>query len=1644
MDPNLFEMMPFRGVGRGRARGALQGTEREILTAMNMDNDWITPSEEDIQRRPANQRRGRGARGFARGIVRTQMGIIPPNSTPASNALLGQIAAKGDNRPLNYNQMLALIRDQPVGSRTICDITGWTMGLIAYIASNNNIPLHGYYLSGTVVLMQNEAYGGDVIDDQGNTGGVQVRANVERRQIAEFPLWRVEIPDQANTIDEGEMMNMGLIHYLDRVKMQEGGSNVGFFILWENCTIKRRQNFPQYMDRKTHTCITGGFPQLLPDAHRQDFEYFWSNRPVSTTTGENEMIRSSALATAVANFSPPNLLKCAVYIPSGQMNCVQDCIIHCYINRFNVPWAVGKIPDYLAQQEKDKQYIISILDKFKDEWINKQIRLREYNSGNMANTSLEKKKLKACRRYNKMVSTGYSNRFLRYLMEFFWEYDIWLHMFYLYYEKTRKTLKSDGYRLRERGEDIAMDLMRKRRPYVNPVDGKTHIYLFQMRIGGEIYSNDKAVHVVDPRVVGTKSNSEKDEDKLLIGYMHMIGIYTDPKSNAYLDSSAVILERQFSIPNNDYEGYIKNAHYQNQLLLRKMLCPTIPAAINRLELTLNTMFTWQHGVDFIRHVSETILQRYMSAVLAKNRYDPKINTIRIKELVDYQLQRQHENKIPTLIFNDPNRMHDFANNPKLTPDVKLKQHNAMVKTGRSGVVVYDLESVTLTKDVMHMIDEKYLRNCAKPEEMIDGVYGPVETEIPFTAQWAPVNVSMEGRMYQRANDLRCRVERYDVPEHLQTTPIEPESTIMVGDILLQDVETCYGNDRLGDCITEMLMNMAQWAHANAIRVLYAYAHNGSGFDALLVLRYCTFEIVNMLKTARGVIVLDYKIPIDSNNHVTIRLRDTKLWMSGSLHRIASALKCPKSWQKLDFPITMLTAHNCYHPAMKALSKDYGENDIRALAWIVKKLNWVVGESSWDPASPYSVKPALGQFVTVMSMVKAGMYNHFVRNKITNMPTAVDIPSLRNWLKKATIGGRVEAYARSYFSPYVKDIIDAWHNKDTETLKTIHNRMTNEDSYDVVLDVTSLYPTAQSLCPMPTGQLYSIDSIAQCNSIINSIQCDECEKSKKLCLQHRNDTTASNINIVRRPFAIILVKNIHYVSEPNKIQRELFPFCARKLDKDQGLVYSFESTEEIQSRYIKHTKAATNDPTSHQAIKDIQAFTNIDLYWMRKMGFSFEIVGGFGWETGDIYCSFLLDAFEKRKQAKMEGNSVMSELWKLKVNGSYGVTTQTDIEESSMLITLPDELKDLNPIDGRVTTWVKANRDCIGPTEFIKDGQLLPSGVTLFTKSKAPGVSDYFMALSPMQIGAAVLSWARHIVNLIMFADDVVFPVKYTDTDSIDIPGRCVRQLEENYPGVIDNRSCAELGTLKNDHQEGCGEGSIIFASLLMTKKVKGHFVINKEGKVSICTTFKGLNPQMIDSVTGRRFHGDRYEYLICRALLDIHFNGVPRDVPVTTWKRSLERGIEITDHPQSGYGATYLDRSLGVTFLPSRTPSVANDLVYSLWGDHIRKNGLTEMFVPYGSNYPVEYHFVNLSANPAHKDMRIAKNIERLQHIEDITGLNSNHWYNFIDAFYEHRDEFAFGNNPEYVRICHAIETIDEEIHFGGGEPINLLVPSIH
>lgn len=1476
---------------------------------------------------------------------------IPAGATAATNDSLHEMQIKTSNR-LPLEVIVDNIKNQWIGTRTNINITGYTVGQLCMACVEQGVDLRGYTLSGMLRKIVPVKLP-DIDHDINRYSWEQ-----EEFSIAEFPLIRVDVPYILTEVPTTFFRGYGLMDYMTALRYADQGSELAYLVLWEKCHIKRRTGpGMEQLNWMTFTTQTGGFGQLLTKSHTIPFIY--QDCPVFDPNGSGKVVRTGR--RRAMQYAP---LSAVVYIPDGSENCVQQSIRHVFCHRPDryATWYAntynsgnfGYIEDddgvdaihrsEADLEREDGEKIDELFDTFREKYVEDKLRTKKYQR---LKCNMEEKRLQAIRAYKKQIKGGYSNTFLRRIIKHFRdESNIILHILYLMYDGS----KQQPYSVRDRGESFYK------------MDGsdqtKDHLILVQMRLDGSIFSNYDGVQVKDP--------TDGDGEKNYLGFLHMIGLY--------VEGDEVAMDEQL-LP----------------LLIRK-----------------KARSTFFPGVQFLNWLSENVLSKVMKAVQTKIEYNENVSLTELKHDVEYQLKRESEGKVPTLIFNNSTKKGRSADDDALSDRIRLQHFNQNLKQGGEYLVVaYDLETVELTLDIYETIRPEFRQSPATVEQMMEGGYQPVESVVPFSAQWAPVNVTYRGRMVERARQAKTRVARYRCNDMSIEDKLIPGTNILVEEVLLREVETCYGGDRLGECVEEMLRNMARWAHRNGYGCVAAYAHNGCGFDAYVCLRYCTFEILRMLKTSRGILILDYKVPTGIFDGVTqkeifipVRLRDTKVWLNGNLKRIAEAFKCPKVWQKIDFPITLINHKNCYNAEVRKVLEVYGENDVRALAWIIRELNYVIGESPWDPASIYSVKPAIVQFVTVMGMVKAATLNHFKREQqrlptlIPSLPAAIDLPILRNWLKKATMGGRVEAYARSYISPYCAKIMKATIAGDLETCKTLYQQMVETGGCDKVMDFTSLYPTAQSLCSMPTGKLYSISTISECYRMIDVIGCNDCERMCTLCPRHRNDTRESTGEPLR-PFAILIVKNV--IPSKTKEEFALYPFCARKLENDLGLVYSLETNEEIRKRFGKD-----------EVILDVQAYTNVDLYWMRRQGYSFEIIGGFGWETADTYKSFLLEAFELRKKAKEEGNAVMSEFIKLQINGSYGVTAQGDISESGMLVTLPEYLKFVHPTSPQVQQYLHTERRSqLDHSEFIKDGLLLPNGQTYFSKSKSAGIAEYFSALSPMQIGAAVLAWARHIVNLIIF-HPAITPMKYTDTDSIEITQRACRFLEENCPGVVDDSKTAPLGTLKNDHLDSCGAGARVFFGIFGTKKVKMYMVMTENGRVHICTTFKGFNPRMIDD-EGMRYHGDHYEYCIAKTLVEILYHGTAEEKEVTSWKRSMDEGIRINHHAQHFNSETYLDRSLGSKI------------------EVRRGNGMTEMFVPFGSRVRPEYAFYNTMAHlvdkKGKKKMKIAKNEQRCKRLQMALDdeLTEQDLHSFLDFFYRQRRDFNLMDNEEFQHICQII-----------------------
>jgi len=981
----------------------------------------------------------------------------------------------------------------------------------------------------------------------------------------------------------------------------------------------------------------------------------------------------------------------------------------------------------------------------------------------------------------------------------------------------------------------------------------------------------------------------------------------------------------------------------------------------------------------------------------------------IHHLVLVQKNRYQEKCVNTLIFNPEKK---FKSEDVIGEKSVWKQR-LWEKNGCDPeyyIFAYDLETVTNVLSLHTHGGKIYepFRKKSIPSTLSSfqqSVYDPVENQIPFSAQWVAVNVS------DRDEYLRKKEEAFLNSGNINTiTKYEPDITSEDYEFFLSETVTEDGAGLLGKCVEDMLVNIASYTYSRKGKTAFAYAHNGSNFDAFVVLQYQRFEVTRILKTGRGIMTVSLRVPIsktetdeyDYRDHdtevpkVTITLRDTRLQVPGSLARLCKGFNVPQKYCKLDFPIQKVTAFNYDHPVISKLVRDYGENDVKALAIIIIRINTLIGSSPWKPANLNSLKPPIAQFVTCMGMIRESTRVHFKRVLPISMhPQAIDIPALRNWLQVATIGGRVNAYAKTYVSTFAGVIMKAALEKNVSLLQDLYLNMMESNQCTQVLDFTSLYPFSMDSCPMPTGRLQS-RSVGECWEDINAIGCGDCDHAFSLCEKHRcTYLKETQRECALRPFTIIVVKNVGYMQchlKRNMCPRKSFLSTTQKAT---SLAYTLESNEEYARRQC-----------GKEEIHETQAFTNIDLYWMTRQGYGFEIVGGFGFEVTTIYNLFIGPAFQQRIKAKQEGNKLLSDFLKLNYNGSFGITTQQDIVDSFFTARIDDSLKDVDPRNPEVR---KALYAC-GPTkvgkgldsteELTGEAFYLPNGQGLFQKRKKEHLSEFYADQSPMQIGAAVLSWSRHIANLVMFnigEEDQL----YTDTDSIQVNN----SLTENNPRLarmICNRDDAPLGSLKNDHAENNGTEPRIFFSMIGTKKVKLHMTLNKEGFIRIFNTFKGLN--VATELEGISKHPEYSEYITSKTLLHLNMESSSPPVTVTSWKRDLQNGVSITNHLQTLSPDTYLENCKG---------TVIKNKSY----------GTVEFFVPHGC--------IVLPDFPVYRDE--AKDLECTQGPRRRNRLLSDIWVgiesenivsDFIEDYYAGVDTPYNPNTVEYTEIMKAFESI--------------------
>jgi hypothetical protein len=994
---------------------------------------------------------------------------------------------------------------------------------------------------------------------------------------------------------------------------------------------------------------------------------------------------------------------------------------------------------------------------------------------------------------------------------------------------------------------------------------------------------------------------------------------------------------------------------------------------------------------------------YVSSVYEKLNYDQNISHGDILKLVSFQNYRYRLKETRTLIFDLPSYNNPVppeakrlcfgfgtGNNPldNMTSDVLSRKGRLLLskinlrETPRIWVFAYDLETVRNTSSIQHLVYPPF----QKPSIDIM-TYELQDCQIPFSFQYIGVNVEDSGNFLQRKVENEIKPLVYPRGHSKYDCYISEKPTTIYGSSLL-----------LGECIEEALCSIANYVHSQKGEQAYLFAVNGSKFDALITILYHRFEMTHILKTSRGVLTVSLRVPIikpppsnynyanDDNPKITIKLRDLSLLVPGSLSRLCKGFDVPKEYTKLDFPIQMVNANNCYNSRIRTILQEYGENDVLSLAWIIRKINDLIGNSMWNPAEIRSDRPPITQFVTCMGMIRKSTKSHFDKYlPLSLQPKAIDIPALRCWLIQSAIGGRVTAYAKTYASSFTNDILKAALRNDTLKLQDLYSEMVILKQCMQCLDVTSLYPFVMNSCPLPMGGLHSLDAVT-CNNQIDMIHCEQCESLRTLCSTHHYQFTTNDSNL--RPFSIILIKNIKFEGKSHK------NLCPRKTyssstSKVMGLIYSLESNEEYTKRY-----------DGKETLNEVSAYSNIDLYWMRKQGFKFDIIGGFGFHTLMVYNTFIGPAFQNRIEAKKAGNKLLSDFLKLNYNGAYGITIQQDILDSFFLAKIPSNLHNRDPRDSEIRNCLYSisqhhqNREGITCSEELTgEAFYFPNGQGCFQKRKKEHLAEYFSEQSPMQIGTAILAYARHIGNLILFDQDEL-DYTYTDTDSFTI-GENIIQSDVNLHNLICNRDDAPMGTLKNDHAENNGTDPKIFLSLIGGKKVKGHFTLNKEGCVKIFNTFKGLHVSC--DIDGKKINPAFAEYITTKVLLDVNIKNYSEPVIVQSWRRNLQHGVSIANHLQVLDSNTYFDDYMGVKTID-------------------RMFGKIEYFVPFGSEYTEDGFTFNrvITTDEQKKDYEIPRNINDFYDLELLSS--------FIELYYEGCDKEYNPGTDEYNEILSLFE----------------------
>lgn len=1451
--------------------------------------------------------------------------------------------AWSERMPINH--IVDVILNLPVRYRTRVNLKGFTMGtLVAELIrrGGDRRVLEGLFFTGTTRDFNTEVYNGPPVQVVGAPNQwvtpKRLRRLCDQVSIRMFPLSKVN-PHHPQI----EPQDDSFAAFLDELTNTQGGSDLTCYMFWEDCYVYRMHHPPTYISTQVRAVRTGSLSNIITEHFKRKYfmKLFDVNQHLYVPDGSRNCFLA-AVEWGIFQSKWSEALKRFRQNPFAavcDITGMAECSNSSYIEELGVDPVM------------DSQLLLATLKAH----VREEVKCMMEDAVDFVDKASKTSGRRQNKRRKLSENLGFSTQMMnRYVSYFFNAHDILICMYYV----------KEGVRLRNRLEFTPSST--EEGSSTNP----TIIELFQIDDQGFVLSNERMQNRI-------KTGLDKADNVELSKLVHCACVFP---------------------------GFSTLFQPENRILVSYAL--RITQAIEKI--------TTEVFEDIYSHNSLFGFTEYPMDNWHLNS--------KLESLVEYQNKRYQKSETNTLIFNEK-----FKGVKSQGAELEFKRK--LVSSGRlfanrTMVFAFDLETVPNTTSLQSRVFEPLRADTEATRNLASELASEMEPslgEIPFSAQWVPVNTSDVGKFaekkYEILGDNTSLPESvlatftcdHDLQSEVLDRSVHPTQYEFSGHYILSYPRTEYGDNLFGKCIDDMLYKMAEYAvlNENATDV-YAYAHNGHHFDHYLVLLYnYRWPVVRLLITPRGVlsatIQVTVRIPIGDDDYldsvVRIHLRDTVLHMDGSLDALCAGFKVPKIWKKIDFPIRMVNSDNCFLPEIKNICRPYGENDVKALAYIIVKLNQQIGDLDWEPANPLNNRPPIAQFLTSMGVVRQSTLNHF--QKVTkypeyvNMygsfdsfrPNAVDIPALRIFIEAAAMGGRVCCMAKSYASSLWGEILSAYMANDKAKLSELHTRVIQAKACKVVQDATSLYPTVQAYCPMPLGGMKHIDR-ETCWNHINAMACDLCDASFSLCFQHKYKFNSERSSL--RPFSIIVVRSVR---PSDDTKNNLFNICGRKLYDTSGnpsnIDYSLETSEELRRRF-----------GYEQVIPGVQSYTNIDLYWMHRAGWTFDVCSGIEFDVSMTYNSFIEPAFQKRIEAKIAGNKLQSLALKKMYNGSYGVTIQKDITENFSLVTLPENMRDRSVLEPEIVSHLVHN-DCLDASEKLTGESFsLPSGQTLVKKTKIPGIGEYYADQSPLQIGAAILSYARHIMNLIMFNMNQSEQT-YTDTDSICLSENAYNLLC-TIPGLVNNRDDAPMGSFKNDHAENNGtEPRVVFA-LYATKKAKLYVTLNQEGDICIFNTFKGLKPTSF--VDGKKMCSEHADYIISRSLFEIGINGACQNQLVTSWKRSLSSGITISDHWQRMDSKTYLGHSKG-TILTT--------------GPH----GNTEFFVPFGSLIHQQYSILHTKKTDT-TDEKFEFHPSREQALPAIWNASPQAISDFLDKYYENASMEYVSADPKYLEILEAFRRV--------------------